>query len=214
MRPAVLAALVVFGSLLLVRCTTPAATMRVRMTVELDTPTGLKSGSSVMQLTLARKFLIPLPGAGGSDYGGRWWLHGEAPYVAMGRNAVLFTMRRSDRGDRRLDSAILNCTGVYDRRNTRPSPGDEAIVRTLNGLNQTTELSSSNYPMFATVGEPRTRNSVTEVPADELWSVLGSGYAVKRIACQVVDKKTPLTTSLRTRFPDVAKIQDLFVEPE
>ena len=125
---------VIAAALLVARCSTEEARLRYRLTLTVRTPEGLRSGSSVLELALARKNLIPLPGVSGADWGGGFRSRGEAPFVDLGGGRTLFATVRAPDGDyrRRMTSVALAGLDLYRLRGAEPhGDSDRRIMRAL-----------------------------------------------------------------------------------
>ena len=163
------------------------STYRFRMTVEVDTPQGLKSGSSVMEVNATKQVLITSethPISAG--------LKGEAVVVDLpgGPIFALLTIRG--------DSGPLLFNVVTDALNPLPTktPSTEDYMRQTNELAamsegaRTAELPRDNWPMmirFRNLNDPRTLERVD--PAT---------IGVKRITLTVT--KEPVTVGIEKRL--------------
>ncbi|WP_315835822.1 hypothetical protein [Bradyrhizobium prioriisuperbiae] len=181
------------------------------MTVEVQTPSGGKSGSSVQELVLLRKNLVPLPGAGGSDWGGGFRINGEAPFVDLGNGEVLFTTLHdaSYSYPRMMTSVALQALRIFELRRSLPSGSDAKIMGDLVKAKPFSVLQRKHYPMLATFTNTAEPKSLVEVSPDNLNARFGSGYTLSKITFQVVDQGTPLTTALAARFPALARERGL-----
>src|SRR5690242_9486371 len=72
---------------LLSGCGRSDSSLRYRMTLEVRTPQGVKTGSSVLENKLYGRFIIPLPGDIGSAV-----VLGEAPTADLGGGRFLFAL--------------------------------------------------------------------------------------------------------------------------
>lgn len=208
MKSLILVVLVVGAALLVVRCTTPADTVRIRMTVVVKTPAGERTGSSVMELVLKRKFLIPMPGSGGGDGGGGFQLLGEAPFVELDNGQTLFSTMSGKEFKPRVESAALDGIRLFDHRRIAPQDSDERIFSDLNRTKSSELVRADRYPVFATFADASNPKSMTELLPDNLAS-LGQGYAIRSITVEVLGADQPLTDTLSTRFPALAKVRGL-----
>jgi hypothetical protein len=214
-RYIVLAVLVIGIAWLVVRSTTPQMTLRYRMTVEVQTPSGPKSGSAVLELVLWRQRLIPLPGAGGADWGGGYTTYGEAPFVDLGNGEVLFTTLHDARYNynHEITSVALQGFRILERRRSLPGGSDMGILNDLVRTKSLNVLKREHYPMLATFTDTAEPKSLVEVSPDNLAARFGPGTTLDRIALQVVDQSTPLTTAVTSRFPALAKERGLLTSP-
>lgn len=196
-------ALVIGFALLVVRCTTPVATLRFRMTVDVNTPDGIKSGSSVMKLVRERPFLIPMPGAGGSDRGGGLQILGEAPFVDLGGKFVF--MKFHDEFYRHeIKDTVFDGLRLRARYRSEANGGDGAIFRELSRIKSQADVTPSEYPAFATFAEVTNPQSQTEILSEAFRAKLGADYSIDKVTIQVVANDEPLTTALTERFPALA----------
>ena len=171
------------------------STYRFRMTVEVDTPQGLKSGSSVMEVNATKQVLITSethPISAG--------LKGEAVVVDLpgGPIFALLTIRG--------DSGPLLFNVVTDALNPLPTktPSTEDYMRQTNELAamsegaRTAELPRDNWPMmirFRNLNDPRTLERVD--PA---------AISVKRITLTVT--KEPVTVGIEKRLGWLEKLEN------
>ncbi|MBY0282667.1 MAG: hypothetical protein K2W81_01735 [Sphingomonas sp.] len=202
-KATIFVALALALALLVYRCTTPAATLRCRIVIEVDTPGGLKIGSSVMELVLKRPFIVPMPGGNGSESGGGFQLFGEAPFVNLG-NQVLFMKYSSKDSRPEAEYVITDGLKMFARRRATAEDSNEAVFRELNRTKPLGEVAPTDFPVFATFADVTNPHSDTEFQAKSFQEHLGKGYAIKRITVQVVGKDVPLTSALTARFPALA----------
>jgi hypothetical protein len=213
-RYIVLGFLITAIAFVFVRSTTPKASLRYRMTVEVQTPGGPKSGSAVQELVLWRQRLIPLPGAGGSDWGGGYSAYGEAPFVDLGNGAVLFTTLhdRQYSYQHEITSVALKGLHVFELRKRFPD-SDTRILNELIKTKPLNVLKREHYPMLAIFTDMTEPKSLVEVSPDNLAARFGPGVTLDRITFQAVDRTTPLTTAVTGRFPALAKQRGLLTLP-
>lgn len=161
--------------------------IRYRMTVEIDTPAGSKSGSAVQQLTLRREPRLT-PESGGWSLG----LEGEAVTVDVAPGKIIFALLKSR-------------TGNYPWELLRHSIGwNEATVGLRTHLRQAERdhvsalLQPEGYPLFATFADPNVPSSVEVMDANE--------FHVRRITLTMTDE--PVTTSLSSRLPWLSRVPE------
>ena len=193
-RRGVLGMLAGGAAALLGGCWGSTASYRYRMTVEVDTPEGVKTGSSVMEVRLARGMAI------GDQSGVTSGVFGEAVVVDL-PNGPLFVLlqvpdagpplqdivphallgRRSDGPDGAMaDGAKLGSTWFSEYRAELPRTRD-------NG----SQVSNNNWPMmvrFADINDPK---SVERVDPDAI--------GVKRITIETTSDD--VTTGIRSKLP-------------
>jgi len=161
---------------LLVGCIRYYPTYRYRLTVEVDTPTGLKTGSSVIEVRSWHQAGFPGPEAGGF----RSEVTGEAVAVDVAPGQTLFALLRSE-GD--VDWASFATAGI-----DRGDPRVHALPRWAKSEWQdkkTLLYRKSNYPIlvrFAEINDPKT---VELVDPDDLPATFGPGFRLRRITVQL-----------------------------
>ena len=171
------------------------STYRFRMTVEVQTPQGLKSGSSVMEVSAAKQVLMTSethPISAG--------LKGEAVVVDLpgGPIFALLTIRG--------DSGPLLFNVVTDALNPLPTktPSTEDYMRQTNELAamsegaRTAELPRDNWPMMIRFRDLNDPMSVERVDP--------AAIGVKRIILTVT--KEPLTVGIDKRLGWLEKLEN------
>jgi hypothetical protein len=180
----------------------PTPDYRYRLTVEIDTPEGLKTGSSVIEVdtNVGRSTMEP------SGTAIRTRVRGQAAEVDLGQRGVLFALLRS-KDD--VDFAarimfLLAPKGTLD--------GDPYLGRFANMLEmkEPIELPSTQKkinpslaemkgrPMLVTFTDLSDPTSVAEDDPDDLAATFGKGVRLKRITVQITDD--PVTTGIEKRL--------------
>ncbi len=167
-------------------------TFRYRLTVEVDTPEGLKTGSSVVEVESA---VARFPHASA------WSSHrGEAVAVDLGSRGVLFALLG---GPKNPDWANGIATSVLT--SDPPSGGGAGLedwadrVRSIAGISRPGEVPPQWYPFmvrFRDIADPRT---VEEVEPEELSRAFGPGVRIRRIWLQITEDEVEFT--LKHRLP-------------
>lgn len=166
-------------------------TYRYRVTVEVDTSQGVRSGSSVWETSA-------LEGSGIPDRGVRSRARGEAVAVDL-PGGTLFALLRGQNMDADYPSGV-----VPSHLKAHPQPGADAvknwgeIMRTIAETKPTFELYPDERPLlvrFRDLGNPATVEKVD--PAD-LASSFGPGTRLRRIAVAVTDDD--VTVGIERRF--------------
>ncbi len=176
-------------------------TYRYRMTVEVETPEGLKTGSSVIEVSTDRasEYTIPTPGKVTNR------VRGEAAAVDLGERGVLFALLRSES---EVDWAgrvmfLLAPEGSLD--------GDEFLGRFANMLDMTRPIDLPRTfpdvghlkdrparPMLMTFRDLADPTTVEKVDPDNLAATFGDGVSLRRITVQMTDD--PVTTGIEERL--------------
>lgn len=165
----------------------PHGSYRVRMTVEADTPSGPRSGSSVLEITASKVAkLLPEERSGVAE------LKGEAVVVDL-PDGPLFALLKNDDAGQPLDVRITKAL----------SPGaafdgiDDyvAAVRALGSGKHRAELPRTDWPLMVRFGDLKDPKSVEAVDPQAI--------GVKRV--WVENTSAPLTTGIEKRMPSFGR---------
>jgi hypothetical protein len=192
---------------------------RYRLTVEIDTPEGLRRGSSVIEVQTARGGALTISGGGGG--GVAHHVVGQAVAVDLPNGQTLFALLRSDWGPElaemiyprqvphptRQEVEARAVDGKWDpdlefdmwMERVEASHGDFTVPRWRTGLPQ----KLSGWPMLVHFRDIRDPASVAAVDPDELKATFGRGYAVRRVLVQKTDE--PASGDIVTRLPWLAR---------
>lgn len=163
---------------------------RFRMTVEVDTPEGLRTGSSVYEVTAGNRTAL-LPEMADRHKG----LRGEAVAVDLPCGRTLFALLKTDNAFRtdldHISMAALDPAYNNDwvESADRISSGD--------GIVSPAVLEPEDYPMlviFRRVGDPA---SVRLVNPSDLSGVFGEGFSLRRITVARTEDETVPTIARR-----------------
>lgn len=176
---------------------------RYRTTVEVETPEGLKSGSSVVQVTETER-----QGLEGSHLDMR--VTGEAVAVDLPNGQTLFALLGgkqvgaiykqlppSDGGWYQRTKQLKSQTGVFDV----PREGPTVWTR-----RQSHPKMESWWPILVHFRDIRDPKSVEQVDPDNAAASLGAGVRIRRITVEITDDD--VTSGIEKRLgwlPDVAK---------
>ena len=190
---------------LLSGCLKSRVSLRYRLTLEVRTPGGIKTGSSVLQNTLSGQSIIPLPG----DIGGSGFI-GEAPTVDLGSGRFLFAVLADPLWRRNVFEIVSKVLSYPELKLVRPDEGTMDRMKKAAETKPSAILRREHYPMLVTFADVNDPSSVKEVSPDNLAASFGAGYALEKITFQAVDEKTPLTTGFKERFPAIANHRGAF----
>jgi len=169
---------------------------RYRLTVEVETPEGLRTGSSVIQVeqSIGRTTM--------DGFGEQVFLRirGEAVAVDLPDGRTLYALLRSG-GDVEWAARVIPFLS--------PAAEDENPLDDLLLLEGKKELprkwsaqgpfnNVSAYPMMVTFGDLTDPTSVTEVDPDDLAASFGAGVKLKRITVELTND--PVTTGIAERL--------------
>ena len=173
---------------------------RYRLTVEVDTPDGVKTGLSVIEVDteVAGGYSIPTPGRVTNR------VRGEAVTVDLGEGRVLFALLRSEadidwagRVMYRLSPQYAGENALRDGyRNMLRHRPERTVPRHFSRADQVNKRSA--YPMLVTFGDLDDPTSVERVDPDDLAATFGEGVSLKRITVQVTDD--PVTSGIGQRL--------------
>lgn len=172
---------------------------RYRLTVEVETPQGVHSGSSVIEVeqTMGR--------SAGSGFGAIIMrrVRGEAVAVELPNGSTVFALLRSDDDVDWASHVVANMA---------PELGGEAWEESFDNvllLEAESELprqwpavggleDRSAYPMLVTFADLDDPTSVERVNPDDLAATFGEGFHLKRITVQLTND--PVTTGIDERL--------------
>jgi len=169
---------------------------RYRLTVEVETPDGLKTGSSVIEVQQS----IGRTTMGGFNEQVFFRIRGEAVAVDLSDGRTLYALLRSG-GDVEWAARVipfLSPTAEDD------NPLDDLLL--LKGKKELPRSWSkpgpfnnrSAYPIMVTFSNEAEPTSVAEVDPDDLAATFGQGVKLKRITAELTDD--PVTTGIDERL--------------
>jgi hypothetical protein len=179
----------------------PWVTFRFRMTVEVETPQGLKTGSSVMKIS-AKKTKISLAAL---QYSLPMRLTGEAVAVDLADGQTLFALVSDYSGGEPLSKGVLDSfAGEPNFRAGLSWDGYlDKLVALIRKLGRSASVGRTEpirklptLVRFRNLSDPKT---VELVDPSDLAKSFGPGVKLKSITLTIVDE--PLTRGLQTRFP-------------
>lgn len=195
---------------LLSGCGTALPDYRYRLTVEVETPEGLKTGSSVIEVStsMTSSTSIPSPGAV------RHRMSGEAVTIDLGQHGTLFALLRSD-----VDvdwatnllfllapevGAVQDENGKYDSdasfraRYEAMLQNRRLIVlpKTFHTISVLRDMPAR--PMLVRFRDITDPTTVERVDPDDLAASFGEGVKLRRVTVQLTDD--PVTTGIEKRL--------------
>ena len=159
--------------LALAGCTTHVA-WNQKLTVEVSTPDGVKSGSSVVgfSASIGQQF------ASSSAFS--YSVTGEATVVEVAPGKYLFAL---------LDGA--NELGRATFENQLPQGTVEDRYQVLEKIRGKADVPRDHYPMLVTFADINDPKTVHEMKPDQVSSIFGAGYSLKSITLEITDE--PIT---------------------
>lgn len=169
----------------------PTHSYRFKLTVEVTTPAGLRSGMSVYEVS-AKSLNAILP-----DQADRTWsTKGEAVVVDLPGGQTLFALLKT--GAIHGDMASLSMEALDPAFNNDVVESARRISQGQ-GISSPAIVERTNYPVlvrFKNISDPK---SIQNVNSDDLAAIFGTGFAVKRIFVEVSD--APVTAGIEKRLP-------------
>lgn len=219
-RRAVLAAPLLGALLGVAGCARTIGVYRYRVTVEVETPQGLRSGASVMEISYGDQ--LSMQGGRLADVRQK----GEAIYVDLGQGKYIVALLNTGR--------MLPLKVLYDQLGWDNESIDE-LERRKGKLTGKVTLKGWEIPTMVTFTDPTDPTSFKivyqtkynrqeerkryfnpqtkeggerilytvigpEILQDNFASLFGAGYALKSVTLEVVDRKTPVTRWVAQKF--------------
>ena len=192
-------------------CADPAPDYRYRLTVDVDTPQGLRSGSSVIEVeqSMGRTAM--------SGFGKRIdrRVRGEAVAVDLPGGRTLFALLRSDTD---IDWAAQvmqrlapgTASEPWEDRfdNVLSIEGEVEVPRTFS---RSRLDEGSAYPMLVTFGDLYDPTSVERVDPDDLAATFGDGYALHRMTVEITGN--PVTKGIKERLAWLSEYPEPSLKP-
>jgi hypothetical protein len=163
---------------------------RYRLTVEVDTPQGLRSGSSVIEQRAQE-------GTGVPDTAIRSSTKGEAVAIDLpGGRTVFALLRTVDYNSAPFASAAF----AEELAAAVPQGGDlKTHMNTIAAQKRLGVLPSKYFPMLVWFSDIRDPKTVKAVKPDDFEETFGSGTRLRRVTVQITDD--PVIQEISARFP-------------
>lgn len=181
-------------------------TYRYKLTLAVDTPVGIKRGSSVVEATF---FEASVPGSGIMHR-----LRGEAVYVDLGPEArpLIALLTQTLHAPKNVWSRDGGPGApLLVRLNGRPLServvDDIKQIASMRGRHELTPDDLPNLVTFANTDDPA---SVIEIDPDDLASTLGPGISWREITVESTDE--PLTALIARKLPWLAQYRDRMLD--
>jgi len=153
---------------------------KFRLTVEVTTPDGIKTGSGVLAVVPDRNY----------NRGGRTTTRGEAVFVDLGqdlgqdrgkgRNLVALLAHRQGA---KLDFDDINYVAL---RAYGAARGNRVSFNDIHRQTGVVPVQGDLVPVFVSFGNPNDPKTARLVAADHVEAVLGEGYAIRGLTAEVV----------------------------
>lgn len=185
---------------------------RYRLTVEVQTPEGLKTGSSVIEVTQH----LTRPGSNPAGSAVTRRVRGEAVAVDMPGAKTIFALLRSDNNVDWASTVMLMLAPQIEGESFEEQlddmlslEGEIVLPRMFSPVGHLNERSA--YPMLVTFGDLGDPTSVEQVDPGDMAATFGEGYELKRITVQLTDD--PVTTSIKERLAWLGEYPEPSLKP-
>jgi hypothetical protein len=153
--------------------------LQYRWTIEVDTPQGVASASSVIVARFGKQ--IPLMG-GPANY---LSFRGEAPAIVLPDGQVLVAMLHDGTYFASLPTVgVVRGSSVPKIRLTGDDAKDWDVLRRIKPL---ITIAPYDYPRFARIRRADDPGSLAYVEPSDVTATFGPGYAIRRITVQPTD---------------------------
>jgi hypothetical protein len=145
---------------------------KYRLTVEVTTPDGTKTGSGVLAVVPDR----------GYSRGGRTTMRGEAVFVDLGQGKNLVALLAHQQGAK----LVLDDINYVALRAYGAARGNRVSFNELNRQTGIVPVQGDLVPVLVSFGDPKDPRSARLVATDHSEAVLGDGYAIRGLSAEVV----------------------------
>lgn len=171
-------------ALLLSTCWSKTKTFRYKMTVEVETPEGAKTGTSVREIALTDSLRVPMIG----EDRGSSRLRGEAVVVDIAQNSSLFVLLTNSRYG--TDYGTKEILSLFNKAEFQSDNSIELwpIMPVISGRSPKYHNQDAVLPMlvgFKDIDDPA---SVFLVKPNDLATHFGSGVSLSRIRIEATDE--------------------------
>lgn len=180
-------------------------TYRFKMTLEVDTPEGVKSGSSVYEVE-AKNVAALTPGGVGLQVNVR----GEAIAVDLPEGRTVFALLKAVNANGHDDLGYTSMVALDPLFRWDYVESAERIATGV-GLTSPAEVLPENYPMLVTFTDIDDPKSVQRVDPANLAASFGPGTHLKRITVEVTDDD--VTTGIEKRLRWLSQSDDGGLDP-
>lgn len=178
MRKLFLTILILVGSALMLSGYGESYSWNQKLTIEVDTPTGVVSGSAVTHVKIVMKAgLLDAWDGGGS------FISGEANVIDLGNGKYLFSLLNNAGSLGGATHWAFYATQIEERK-TWPLVGPM-----IQNANQPYMLKGDNQPMLVTFDDINDPTTIKKVSSNNLAASFGTGYSLKSITLEIIDEK-------------------------
>jgi hypothetical protein len=174
---------------------------KYRLTVEVTTPDGIKTGSGILSVVPDR----------GYSRGGRTTMRGEAVFVDLGQGKNLVALLAHQQGAK-LDLDDINYVALRAYGTARSNRVSFSDINRQTGI---VAVQGELMPVLVSFGDARNPQTARLVASDHADTVLGDGYAIRGLSAEVVPNGfwpidfggvlgEPVTRGIEARLPWLA----------
>jgi len=178
---------------------------KYRLTVEVETPAGLKSASGVLAVTPDR----------GYSRNGHTTTSGDALFIDLGGGKTLVALLAH------LDNKVLDLDGVnyVALRAYGAARGQRVSFNEMSRMQGVVPVKGELIPVLATFSDPANPSTMRTVPPDDFASSFGSGFSLHGVSIEVVPNGfwpidfggplgEPVTRGIQSKLPWVTRADD------
>lgn len=185
-------------------CTPALPDYRYRLTVEVDTPDGVRSGSSVIQVAshVSSEYSLA-PGDVTTQ------VTGEAVAVDLPGGKTLFALLAKP------NSAEGAEAYAFDALISKPWVGSKEYVANVNALVDRRDigvLPFKDWPMLVTFGDINNPTSIMRIDVANPESTLGPDVKIRRITAQITEE--PVTTGIERKLDWLPRIYQMQISSD
>jgi len=177
---------------------------KYRLTVEVETPAGIKSASGVLAVTPDR----------GYSRKGHTVTSGDALFVDLGGGRNLVALLAHP--DKTLDLDGVNYVAL---RAYGVALGHHVEFSAMSRMRGVVPVTGALIPVLATFSDPADPKTMRTVPPDHLDATFGAGYRLHGVSAEVVPNGfwpvdfgavlgEPVTRAIKARLPWVSRLDD------
>lgn len=146
---------------------------KYRLTVEVTTPEGIKTGSGILAVVPDRNY----------NRGGRTTMRGEAVFVDLGGKGKNLVALLAHRQDARLDFDDINYVALRAYGAARGNRVSFSDIHRQAGI---VPVQGDLVPVLVSFGDPNDPATARLVAGDHAKAVLGEGYAMRGLNAEIV----------------------------
>ncbi len=166
-----------------------SVTWHEAVTLEVETPTGVKTGRSVMTLSMNEDIV---PGGGSSMWTLRNGYSGEATVIEVAPGQFLFALLRSEKGSAREYLAQAVFPEIVRERETKKL-SDTAWMQLFTVPRAKREIPRQQLPLLVRFRDIKDPKTVEKVDPANLAASFGPGFRLKSASLEMLGKRGNMT---------------------